>query len=60
MLGQIYIDIYELRGWAQGGTWFTLNFSFAIHKKTEKLQKHEQSFNQILHHFQLTIFSQDQ
>ena len=37
-----YIDIYEFRGYGEGGhKYSTVHFLFIIKKKTEKVQQHD-------------------
>ena len=57
VLGPIYIDMQYIDFYIEGGgsTWLPIQFSFIIHK-TETLQKHDLSKDQILHYFHRTIF----
>ena len=52
----LYLCIWGVRG---GCTYFTVHFLFII-QKTEKVQEHDLYYNQILHHFDLNFFSQDE
>ena len=50
-----YINKYEFRRVWGGHIWSTIHVLFIIKKKTEKVQEYLY-LNQILHHFDLTIF----
>ena len=55
VLGPKYIDIYDFGRF--GGTYiFHRTFLGYYSKISEKVQEHDLYYNQILHHFDLTIF----
>ena len=59
VLGQIYIsiniNISQFRGWAEGAHGLPC-ISRLLFIRSEKLQEHDLSYNQIMHHFNLTFF----
>ena len=52
-----YIDVYEFWGVREGRTWSTVHFFCLLFKKMKKVQEHDLYLNQILHNFDLKIFS---